>query len=81
MAANLSILICHAPIPVWLEQQLQPLFASKVLNMQSQPPEQGLYLIYDDAGLGWLKRQRKVLCGLILCRENYVTDAYLVGEN
>ena len=59
MAVNLTTLICHAPIPDWLEKQLQPLFAGKVLNMQSQPPEQGLYLIYDDAGLGLAKASTK----------------------
>ncbi|MCO6504069.1 MAG: class I SAM-dependent methyltransferase [Snodgrassella sp.] len=52
MVESLSILICMVPLPDWLQEHLQPLLVNSKIIIQSQPPKQGLYLIYDDGGLG-----------------------------
>lgn len=59
MTEPISILMCTAPMTIWLQEQLQPLLISKSLTIQSDPPKQGLYLIYDMGGLGLAKAEQK----------------------
>lgn len=59
MVESLTTLICITPLPEWLQLQLQPLLDNGDMVMQSQPPLQGLYLIYDEQGLGLARAGEK----------------------